>query len=425
MIKKQTLYKEGAKWLYRNDQPYRQSDDDLTKRQGDEVIKIIEDSTTRNENFYLHFWFDAPHKPLEAIPPHAKVLEPTGKLTDKHKYTSMVMAMDAQVGRVLDTLDRLGIAEDTIVVFTSDNGPENGPGSAGQFRGRKRSVHEGGIRVPSLWQWKGHWGARVDDSLVMSTDMLPTFMAAANIRAPPAARFDGKNILPFLLGSEKTASVGRRPAWYTRAAAIYDEDTQTKVVLGPKKKPKPAPAPGAAAVGGLGTAPKPKAAAKAAAKAQTAKAKVHPHGKGKAQPQVNAVAKLSAATAAAKATRRRRLGDGYKYKEENFMHTSGFDLRRDKYEKLELVPSDMTQELRDDLWAFMHEGDLAHQHWLKGDVAARNQCLQTAKAKKGGSANIDVCYPIIRSKKDVNQMTTIDWSAGGAGNKTILTPLWH
>jgi hypothetical protein len=74
-----------------------------------------------------------------------------------------------------------------------------------------------------MWQWKGHWKPRFDDNFVMSTDMLPTFMSAANIRAVDGMHFDGTNILSFLENRASSATEERRPTWYSRQAAIFDQ----------------------------------------------------------------------------------------------------------------------------------------------------------------------------------------------------------
>jgi arylsulfatase A-like enzyme len=67
----------------------------------------------------------------------------------------MIANMDYNIGRLLALLDKLGIAEQTLVFFTSDNGPENDAGSPGPFKGRKRLLTEGGIRIPAIAQWSG------------------------------------------------------------------------------------------------------------------------------------------------------------------------------------------------------------------------------------------------------------------------------
>eukprot|EP00607_Mallomonas_marina_P000099 CAMPEP_0182426610 /NCGR_PEP_ID=MMETSP1167-20130531/13123_1 /TAXON_ID=2988 /ORGANISM="Mallomonas Sp, Strain CCMP3275" /LENGTH=162 /DNA_ID=CAMNT_0024608179 /DNA_START=129 /DNA_END=614 /DNA_ORIENTATION=- len=113
----------------------------------------------------------------------------------------MVSAMDYSIGTVLEAIRQLGIENDTLVVFTSDNGPEDDAGGAGPFKGRKRLLTEGGLRVPAIFQWPGVIPAGyVVKSFGMHTDLFPTFLEAAGVSTPPHALFDGISLLPMLRG---------------------------------------------------------------------------------------------------------------------------------------------------------------------------------------------------------------------------------
>lgn len=113
----------------------------------------------------------------------------------------MISNMDENIGKVLDLVDSLGIGDRTLIVFTSDNGPENGAGNSGPFKGRKRLLGEGGIRVPAIVRWKGHVKAgSTSDKFVLTTDLFPTFTHAAKIKMPSHIRIDGVSVLPMLLG---------------------------------------------------------------------------------------------------------------------------------------------------------------------------------------------------------------------------------
>eukprot|EP01087_Luapelamoeba_hula_P018820 TRINITY_DN6123_c0_g1_i1.p1 TRINITY_DN6123_c0_g1~~TRINITY_DN6123_c0_g1_i1.p1 ORF type:complete len:643 (-),score=88.17 TRINITY_DN6123_c0_g1_i1:23-1951(-) len=109
------------------------------------------------------------------------------------EYRSMVDNMDANVGKVIDALARLELLENTLIIFTSDNGPEGGTsGSAGPFSGRKRSMLEGGIRVPMIAVWKGHIPAGTETNEIgVTTDILPTFLDLAGIKSPSNLALDG------------------------------------------------------------------------------------------------------------------------------------------------------------------------------------------------------------------------------------------
>ena len=117
----------------------------------------------------------------------------------------MVEELDWSVGEVLNALKRFGLDRDTIVFFSSDNGPWY-QGSAGPLRGRKGWTYDGGVREPGIVRWPGSVRpGRVSDEPVATIDFFPTALALAgerNIAAASKQPLDGKNILPFLLGQE-------------------------------------------------------------------------------------------------------------------------------------------------------------------------------------------------------------------------------
>jgi len=112
--------------------------------------------------------------------------------------------VDAAIGNLLEFLDKRGLADNTLLLFTSDNGPEDfritrgvgpGSGSSGRFRGRKRSIYEGGVRMPCIARWPGRIPAgTVDSTTVMSSlDWLPTVSALVGEELPP--HLDGEDML--------------------------------------------------------------------------------------------------------------------------------------------------------------------------------------------------------------------------------------
>ena len=117
----------------------------------------------------------------------------------------MVEELDFQVGELLRALKEMGIDRNTLVVFTSDNGPSRQDGvfgSAGPFLGGKGSCLEGGIRVPAIAWWPGRIPAgRVSDEPTSTLDLLPTFFAAANLPLPTERPLDGMDLLPLLTGA--------------------------------------------------------------------------------------------------------------------------------------------------------------------------------------------------------------------------------
>lgn len=122
------------------------------------------------------------------------------------KYASMVAMLDRDVGRIVDLVDELGIADNTLIIFTSDNGPWEGLtsefNSSGPLRGGKRTLYEGGIRVPFIASWPGKVRqGTVSSEIITFWDLLPTLAEIADAKAPE--KIDGISILPALLGEKQ------------------------------------------------------------------------------------------------------------------------------------------------------------------------------------------------------------------------------
>lgn len=202
LLPSRTLYHEGAQHLVRNDEPLAPSNDILTDRQVSEAMRIISESAGRKQPFFLQLWFDAPHTPWELIKPFDQQYRSRHLDDTALKYATMISSMDSGIGRLREGLRQLRIENDTIIVFLSDNGPENGAGLAEPYQGRKRSLLEGGIRVPCIWSWPNHIPAqRASDKFMISTDLLPTFLDMANLPMPHNIRLDGRSMTRLLLGS--------------------------------------------------------------------------------------------------------------------------------------------------------------------------------------------------------------------------------
>ena len=137
----------------------------------------------------------------------------------------MIQQMDLQIGRVLQTLDVNGVTENTIVIFTSDNGGER-YADTWPFTGRKTELLEGGLRIPAVIRWPGHiLQGSVSEQVMISMDWLPTLLAAAGTAPDPGYPPDGMNLLPALTGN--AAAVDRKLFWrykgkWQRAARIGD-----------------------------------------------------------------------------------------------------------------------------------------------------------------------------------------------------------
>lgn len=173
----------------------------LTDFYTDEAIKVIEQN--RNRPFFLYLAHWAVHTPLQAAKADYEALSHIEDHTER-VYAAMIRALDRSVGRVMEALKENGLDENTIVIFSSDNG---GPGYIGipdvnkPFRGWKLTYFEGGIRVPLFVRWPGRIEAGTERNMpVAHLDLFPTIVAAAGAPLPADRVIDGINILPFAKG---------------------------------------------------------------------------------------------------------------------------------------------------------------------------------------------------------------------------------
>lgn len=157
--------------------------------------------------FFLAVWTHEPHYPIKSDPKF-KALYP--KLNDEvqQEHHANVSQMDHAFGMLMNALDEQKLANNTFVFFTSDNGPEGdgikspGRGSSGGLRGRKRDLHEGGIRVPGLVRWPGKiQPGTTSDVPVIGSDVFPTMLGIAGVEAPKDRTLDGVNAMGVFDGS--------------------------------------------------------------------------------------------------------------------------------------------------------------------------------------------------------------------------------
>ncbi|MWV29109.1 sulfatase [Aurantiacibacter rhizosphaerae] len=140
------------------------------------------------EPFFLYYATNFPHRPL-FFPP-----ENTGRSGPAGDYGDTIETLDDAVGRILAALDENGLRENTLVIFTSDNGPWF-QGSSGPFKGHKGDTNEGGYRVPFLLRWPAGVAAGThNDAMSMSIDMLPTFAQLAGAQVPQDRTIDGRDV---------------------------------------------------------------------------------------------------------------------------------------------------------------------------------------------------------------------------------------
>jgi uncharacterized sulfatase len=183
----------------------------LTRRYTDEAVAFLEAS--RQRPFFLYVAHSFPHEPLHASEAQA------GKSPDG-LYGDVLADLDASTGAIADALDRLGLARNTLVLVTSDNGPWF-EGSAGAIRGRKNEVFEGGMRVPLIARWPGHVpaGQRIDD-VAAAIDLFPSALALAGLPLPADRAVDGVS-LATLLSGRRGAPLPERPIFYYSDRSLY------------------------------------------------------------------------------------------------------------------------------------------------------------------------------------------------------------
>ena len=185
--------------------PDRKEGEYLPNRLADEAIAFISEQNSKDKPFFVALWNYTVHWPMEAPD---KLVEKYKNLPVKgyrdHRYAAMIEAMDIAIGKVLKSLDDLNITEETLVIFTSDNGPFGGVGDASPLRADKGHLYEGGIRVPLIVRWPGKVEAgAVEETPVVLTDLHPTILAATGLDLNSTIPNDGHNLLPLLKGKEK------------------------------------------------------------------------------------------------------------------------------------------------------------------------------------------------------------------------------
>lgn len=195
----------------------------LTDLLGSRAVDVVNGYATSGRPFLVSLHFNAPHWPWEAPGDEAESERLRGKsLFDfdggtQKTYQRMIEQMDRQIGRVLEALHANGLTENTIVIFTSDNGGERFA-DTWPFTGRKTELLEGGVRIPAVMSWPARVPrGRTTDQVAISMDWLPTLLAAAGIAPDPAFASDGVNLLPVL--TENAASIRRTLFWRYKAYA--------------------------------------------------------------------------------------------------------------------------------------------------------------------------------------------------------------
>lgn len=189
--------------ILRNCCERQEEDKYLTDALTDEAIYFV--NKNREKPFFLYLPYNAPHAPLQA---QKKYYEQLSYIKDpvKRVYAAMIKNLDDEVGRLVKHIDSLGLGENTLIVFLSDNGGAvyNGTTENAPYRGGKLTNFEGGLRVPFMMRWKGKIKpATAVSNPVISLDVFTTFASQAGLTLPTDRIYDGVDLMPFILGEKK------------------------------------------------------------------------------------------------------------------------------------------------------------------------------------------------------------------------------
>ena len=210
--------------LWDGDVPVKQTGY-MTDLLGDRAVQVINQDAKSDQPFLLSLHFNAPHWPWESPDDDSESKRLDGKVLKDFDggtqkiYERMIEEMDLQVGRVLEALRANGLAKNTIVVFTSDNGGERFS-DTWPFTGRKTELLEGGLRIPAIISWPSQIPqGKTTDQVAITMDWLPTLLDAAKTAPDPAFPSDGISLLPMLRGDAPI--VNRKLFWRYKANAQH------------------------------------------------------------------------------------------------------------------------------------------------------------------------------------------------------------
>ncbi len=206
-------YKNGDRTWHRNEE-FIDEPGHVTDLLAEEAVRLI--SAKSEQPLFLWLAFSVPHHPLLETGEWTKMYE--GQIADRSRplFAAAVSHMDAAIGRVVEALEKAGQLDNTLIVFTSDNGGQRGWSSKTEYAGRfepqptlgnnlplrdwKGSLYEGGVRVPACVYWRGKLQPRVVQRPVTIFDWLPTLSAVAGVETKTEWQLDGRNVWPLLSG---------------------------------------------------------------------------------------------------------------------------------------------------------------------------------------------------------------------------------
>jgi arylsulfatase A-like enzyme len=215
------------------------SDEAIGPSLTEQALRFIDDSATAQKPFFLYYASQAPHRACTP-PDFARGQSQAGVRGD------MVYELDWTIGRILAKLDERGLARDTLVIVTSDNGgvaksdegEDFGHRSCGELRGNKGGIYEGGHRVPFLVRWPARAPAgKVNGSLVVLTDMMATFAEMAGVKLPAGAGPDGTSIVAALGGATMDAAARPPVVLHSGGGQFAIRSGRWKLIFNAQSKP--------------------------------------------------------------------------------------------------------------------------------------------------------------------------------------------
>lgn len=200
-----------------------------------EAIKFID---TAKEPWFVYLPFNAPHTPLEVPAADLRKYKDSGLDDVTARIYAMLSNIDHNVGRVLDALKKKGEADNTIVIYFNDNGPQQQRFN-GVLRGKKGNVYDGGIRAMCFVRWPGHLAAGAKfETPTAHIDMLPTLAAACDVALPKDLKLDGVNLLPVLTEQVKDLPTRKIFTQWHRGE-VPQQGRNCAVIEGPLKLEQP------------------------------------------------------------------------------------------------------------------------------------------------------------------------------------------
>jgi arylsulfatase A-like enzyme len=233
VTQKRTI-EENGKQLDASTIPY------TTDAIGDKSVDFIK--ANKDKPFYLYVSFNAPHTPMQAKPELFERF--TKELKDRKRAlnASLTYTLDENVGKIYAALEKLNLLDNTIIVFTNDNGGQVEHSFADNFplRGMKSDVYEGGIRVPMAMRWKNKIKPGTECNIPVTTlDFLPTFLTAsgAKLSDPTYSKLEGKNLIQ-MINKASASDYNRSLFWYVNTNKGCMRKGDFKMVFLPKQQPQ-------------------------------------------------------------------------------------------------------------------------------------------------------------------------------------------